>query len=626
MRLPIQSLANGRLFFLCFLILAPFHLEAGLPEKIKQTEQYQIFLDLNQVIDDKLKVEIIVPVIEEQEIEYHIPKIVPGTYAVYDFGRFISEFSAQNQEGEPLEVEQLSENRWKIKEASRLYKISYWVDDSFDSDLDNHVFEPAGTNIEQGKNFIINNHGFFGYLEGRKRQPFKVKISRPSEFYGATSLNLVSSENDTDVFLADNYMDLVDSPIMYNRPDTITQMIGGAKVLVSVYSPNDVLSAHFVMDNIREILFAQKEYLGGTLPVDRYSFIIYLFKGKSGSGGYGALEHSYSSVYFLPEADPEALVKTVRDVSAHEFFHIVTPLNIHSEEIHNFNFIEPKMSKHLWLYEGITEYFAHHVQVKHGLISFQDYLDNVQHKMEMADRFKDDLPFTELSAKCLDEHKDQYYNVYMKGALIGLCLDIQLRNLSNGKYGIQELMADLSKSYGKHQAFKDEELFAKIEELTFPEIGEFLRTYVDGPSSLPIRESLALAGINYDPEKVEKQISMGNISLGIGEEGGLSITDVSEANQFAKDLGYQEGDELIEFNKQKVSPGSFAQVVKDFKDQTEPGDKVRAVVFRTDGGKKKKVKLKARAIEVEVTRYHILTINKNPSQEQMMLRKAWINQ
>ena len=104
MRPPIQSLANGRLFFLCFLILAPFHLEAGLPEKIKQTEQYQLFLDLNQVIDDKLKVEIIVPVIEEQEIEYHIPKIVPGTYAVYDFGRFISEFSAQDQYGEALEA------------------------------------------------------------------------------------------------------------------------------------------------------------------------------------------------------------------------------------------------------------------------------------------------------------------------------------------------------------------------------------------------------------------------------------------------------------------------------------------------------------------------------------------
>jgi len=53
--------------------------------------------------------------------------------------------------------------------------------------------------------------------------------------------------------------------------------------------------------------------------------------------------------------------------------------------------------------------------------------------MEVADRFKDDLPFTELSAKCLAEHKDQHYNVYQKGALIGMCLDIQLRNLSIGK-------------------------------------------------------------------------------------------------------------------------------------------------------------------------------------------------
>ena len=34
----------------------------------------------------------------------------------------------------------------------------------------------------------------------------------------------------------------------------------------------------------------------------------------------------------------------------------------HSEEIGNFDFQKPKMSRHLWLYEGLTEYAAHHTQ------------------------------------------------------------------------------------------------------------------------------------------------------------------------------------------------------------------------------------------------------------------------
>jgi predicted metalloprotease with PDZ domain len=46
------------------------------------------------------------------------------------------------------------------------------------------------------------------------------------------------------------------------------------------------------------------------------------------------------------------------DVVSHEFFHIVTPLSIHSKEIQDFDYNDPKMSQHLWMYEGVTEYFA----------------------------------------------------------------------------------------------------------------------------------------------------------------------------------------------------------------------------------------------------------------------------
>src|SRR5262245_41644756 len=112
---------------------------------------------------------------------------------------------------------------------------------------------------------------------------------------------------------------------------------------------------------------AQKEYLGGTLPVNKYAFIFYFTDQPVTS--YGALEHSYSSMYFMPERSIEDLNQNLRDVAAHEFFHIVTPLTVHSEEIADFDFNNPKMSQHLWMYEGATEYFAGNMQVKYGLIT-----------------------------------------------------------------------------------------------------------------------------------------------------------------------------------------------------------------------------------------------------------------
>jgi predicted metalloprotease with PDZ domain len=51
------------------------------------------------------------------------------------------------------------------------------------------------------------------------------------------------------------------------------------------------------------------------------------------------------------------------DVVSHEFFHIVTPLSIHSKEIHIL-IIMTKMSEHLWMYEGVTEYFANLFQIR----------------------------------------------------------------------------------------------------------------------------------------------------------------------------------------------------------------------------------------------------------------------
>jgi predicted metalloprotease with PDZ domain len=41
-------------------------------------------------------------------------------------------------------------------------------------------------------------------------------------------------------------------------------------------------------------------------------------------------------------------------------------LSIHSKEIQDFDYNDPKMSEHLWMYEGVTEYFANLFQINQG--------------------------------------------------------------------------------------------------------------------------------------------------------------------------------------------------------------------------------------------------------------------
>ncbi len=592
-----------------------------------QNDKYQFSLDLNQISNDLIQINLITPDITSDKAIYNMPKIVPGTYKIYDFGQYVMDFEAFDKEGRSLSVTQLDKNRWEIDNAKTLGKISYWVEDTWDANVNDLVFEPGGTNIQKGENIVLNNHGFFGYFDGMKYNEYEVSVTRPDNFFGSTGLTTVKTTGNIDQFTISNYMDLVDAPIMYNVPDTTTFIVGGAEILISVYSKNKAASAEELAVDIKKILELQKDYLGGTLPVEKYAFIIYLYEGQSGSGGSGALEHSYSSFYYLPEMSAEQLSGFVVRVAAHEFFHIVTPLNIHSEEIGDFDFINPKMSKHLWMYEGVTEYFAGHVQVYGGMQTPEEYLGVIEEKLHGASRFKDDLAFTDMSLGCLHEHEDQYGNVYQKGALIGMCLDILLRDHSSGKRGTKDMMAMLSEEYGKYKSFTDSKLFEKITELSSPEVGAFFKNYVEGEKELPLEDLLGRVGITFKKGVVVKEISLGGISLGFNPETQhLVVSDLTAENSFGKSLGYKVNDEILAINGVTLEMDNVQQQLDDYKRKTKVGDKVAVLVSRNVKGKIKNKKLKAKAVSVEKTKKFLLEFDENATQEHIELRNAWLNQ
>lgn len=148
------------------------------------------------------------------------------------------------------------------------------------------------------------------------------------------------------------------------------------------------------------------------------------------------------------------------------------------------------------MYEGVTEYFANLFQINQGLITEDEFYDRMNGKIDNASRMNDTMSFTEMSANVLVEpYKTQYLNVYEKGALIGMCIDIIIREKSNGERGILDLMKKLSQEYGVEKPFDDEELFPKIVSLTYPEVGDFLNKYVAGTTPIPYDEYFAKMGI-----------------------------------------------------------------------------------------------------------------------------------
>lgn len=514
----------------------------------------KVAIDLKNVKDDKVMVTIMTPTFTTETATFHVPKIIPGTYSEDDYGKFIEDFKAYDAKGNVLTVNKTDDNSWQISNAKTLAKVTYWVNDTYDVEGTHDIFSPAGTNIAANENFMLNTHGFVGYFQGKGEIPYTVTVSHPATLWGATSLTDTDPSNEQDVFTTSRYAELVDNPIMYSKPDYTTFTVDGMEILISVYSPNGTYTAKDITPEMETMMRAQKRFLGPFNTTKKYSVLLYLSDMKKPDAkGFGALEHTTSTTVVMPEMMPKAqLVEQLKDVVSHEFFHIVTPLSIHSNEIQYFDYNTPKMSEHLWMYEGVTEYFANLFQVNQGLIDEDEFYNRMEEKIVTAKRFDDKMPFTKMSKNILDkQYKDSYYNVYQKGALIAMCIDIQMRESSNGQRGILSLMQALSKEYGNNRPFNDNELFAKITALTYPEIGEFLNKYVAGDTPIPYDVYFAKVGVKKGTiKKPSNPFLKGDtpyITINPSTKEIVVLPGI-ELSGFMKKIGLKNGDTILSIN------------------------------------------------------------------------------
>ncbi len=586
-----------------------------------QTGEILVTMDLVNVADDKVSVTVNAPKITSDKITYHIPKIIPGTYSEDDYGKFIDDFRALDKKGKELKVEKLDKNSWQILGAKNLAKISYKVNDTYDVEGTHDIFSPAGINILAGENFMLNMHGFVGYFADMKDLAYKIDIAHPASLWGATSLADADPSDSRDVFQAARYAELVDNPIMYAKPDYTTFTVDDMTILISVYSPTGKVKAADITPDLEKMMRAQKKFLGPINNNRKYTVLLYLSNmQKDDAKGFGALEHNTSTTVLFPEMMPrEALASSLIDVVSHEFFHIVTPLGVHSKEIHYFDFNQPKMSKHLWMYEGVTEYFANLFQVNQGLITEDDFYKRMSAKIANANSMNDTMPFTEMSANVLTEpYKSQYLNVYEKGALIGMCLDILIREKSGGEKGVLDLMQDLTHLYGPNRPFDDEELFGRIVLQTYPEVGEFLNTYVAGPNPIPYDRFFEKMGVTKAKIKIPANPFVAGQTPFITIKPGtkdIMIPTGMELNAFLKNVGVRGGDVIKSVNGKAYTLDNVYELVMGAQEWKE-GSEANFVVDR-DG---KQVELKGKVIlEYQETEGLKAT---DPAKEK--LKNAWL--
>ncbi|MEY8848525.1 peptidase M61 [Psychroserpens sp. XS_ASV72] len=596
----------------------------------------QTTIDLTQVVDDKAPVTINPGRFVQDTVIYRLPRVIQGSYAVNDFGKYIDDLKALDYNGNTLPVTKLDDNTWQIVNAKQLDKLTYYVNDTFDLEVRGGIgeefpFSPGGTNISPD-NYVLNLHGFIGYFDSLKNAQYALDVTAPANLERTSALqntNVQSSMDGTKIttsYFAPRYFDITDNPMMYGKLDVEEFMVGDIKIVLSVYSPNKKHKASTLKETVYKMMQAQKAYLGDINTTSRYDIYLYLTnRGEGEPKGLGALEHHTSTVAVLRESSTEeSLANSVIDVIAHEFFHIVTPLTVHSEDVHYFDYNQPTFSKHLWMYEGVTEYFAQHFQVYEGLVTPEDYYNEIYSQMIRSQVYYDDaMSFTEMSENVLEApYKDNYGNVYQKGALIGMCMDIILREESNGNRSMLTLMKELSNKYGINKPFDDDSLIEEITKMTYPSVGEFLNTYVVGNTPIDYSQFLSKVGLLFEETEVETnyiQSGSGVIFRADRENGTFLFSSQVSNNSFWADKGALPNDIIKSVNGTDVTIQNARSVIGQMYGW-KVGDDINVVLER-DG--------KEVVISTKLTQAYTITkkIAEDPdaTPAQINLRKAWIN-
>jgi len=471
-------------------------------------------IDITNVVHDKLPVVINPGRLTTETVTYRLPRIIQGTYSVSNFGRYVEEFKAFDYSGKEMQVSKLDINSWIIGNAKTLDQITYMVNDTYDIE-DTIEFEvplsPSGTNIEP-ENYMLNLHGFIGYFDTLKTNQYQLNVTAPSNFKHATALKIVDSKlssNSTKItnsFVGNRYFDITDNPMMYGNLDIEEFDVDGIKIVLSVFSQSKAYTAKEIKETMVKMMQSQKAYLEDMTSTPRYDIYLYLSNGKENSPkGYGALEHHTSTVVVMPEYwSKEKLARVMFDMVAHEFFHIVTPLNVHSQDVHYFDYNQPTFSKHLWMYEGVTEYFARLFQVDQDIINSEAFYAILSDKVKESRGYNDQMSFTEMSKKILEKpYSTNYPNVYQKGALIAMCIDIIMREESNGVGSLLSLMKELSEKYGKNNPFQDDLLIDEITAMTYPAVGRFLKTHVEGTAPIPYQYYFDKVGLILEDKNLK---------------------------------------------------------------------------------------------------------------------------
>lgn len=504
---------------------------------------------------NQLEFEMVIPS-DGKVVEVQIPNWAPGSYRLSNNRQFIKDVSAIRA-GRKVNVTVGEDGAWVVGAGSSgdvILKYSRTTGPVTDR---MHVTGPA----------------FYMYVKNRIKEACSIKYVLPENWRSTCGLNVSG-----DRFVAPDYDVLADNPVTLGDFISDYYEVNGVKHEIA-YFGGDVskVDRAKVIDYCTRITKAQSDFWSG-LPFEKYVWHFTVM--NAADGGWG-LEHLSSTTIGLAQGVGEGTVS----VLCHELFHAWNVKRIRSSVLGPFDYSVLPKTGALWLLEGVTDYYADLLLYRYGIFDeayfHRSVVANVRTTRSNAQRFEvspyDSSYRVGEAANGQGNSAGFGVNYYNTGWLVGICLDIEIREKTNGKKSLDDLMYALyEQTKNGKPGFAEGDIRKHLVEIAGSELGVAYDNWVMKPGELPVEAQMAKLGYKFETT-VEKFVDAGFVYT-FGDDGKMTVIRGGAGANSA----FRRGDEVVEING--IAQGGSADEMKVVKDQwmklIVPGAKLKLKLKR----------------------------------------------
>jgi len=438
---------------------------------------------------------------KQDTIRLKMPRWMPGYYQIMDYPKSVENMMVKDGKGNSIPVEKINENTWSIAGVkNKSFSVNYTI-------RTNRQFV-ANSYVDSAHAYIIPANTFL-YVDGQLNIPVSVSLSFNSDWKKvATGLETVA--NKPNEFTAPDFDILYDCPILVGNLEELPSFkVKGIEHRFIGYNMGNFDRVLF-MNNLKKTVEAAVNIIGD-IPFKEYTFI--------GIGpGRGGIEHlNNTTISFDGKGlDKPGAMNRIMNFLAHEYFHHYNVKRIRPFELGPFDYDKANRTNLLWVSEGLSVYYEYLAVKRAGLVAdttlFMNFNGNLnavennpgrlyQSLQQASYRTWSDGPFGTQG-----NEKGKTISYYEKGPLVGMLLDFEIRNATENKRSLDDVMRFLYWKYykEKNRGFTEAEFQAACEQVAGIPLSAIFE-YVYSTKEPDYAKYLAYAGLKIDRQQIESK-------------------------------------------------------------------------------------------------------------------------